>query len=85
MLSDKNEAKISYPCSWSYNIIGLDKDMVKEAITTVTAGEYTLNYAHASRTGKYHSWSLTLEVNSEAERNTLFMALKNHPQIKVVI
>ncbi|NOX25766.1 MAG: DUF493 domain-containing protein [Deltaproteobacteria bacterium] len=85
MLSDKKEMRISYPCSWSYKIIGQDKDMVKEAITAITAGKYTLNYSNASRTGKYHSWSLTLEVNSEAERNTLFKALKNHPQIKIVI
>jgi putative lipoic acid-binding regulatory protein len=59
---------------------------MRKAVTALCATEkYTLNYANASRSGKYHSWSLTLEVESEAARNAMFAALKNHPQIKVVI
>ncbi len=87
-MSTNIDAKISYPCSWSYKVIGADKNMVKEAaITILTAHgkKYSLQYAHASRTGKYHSWGITLNVASEMERNFLFAELKNHPQIKVVI
>lgn len=86
MLINKQEVKISYPCSWSYKVIGPDKDKVKEAITGIfTARDYKLRYANASRTGKYHSWSISLQVESEAERNNLFAELKSHTDIRVVI
>ncbi len=86
MATENKKMKISYPCPWSYKIIGPDKDLVKEAITTIfTPKEYSLRYANASRTGKYHSWSVTLKVESEGERNTLFRELKNHPNIRMVI
>ncbi len=87
-MTNNIEAKISYPCSWSYKVIGADKDMVKKAAESVMIAhnkEYSLHYAHASRTGKYHSWGIILNVASEMERNFLFAKLKNHPQIKVVI
>jgi len=86
MLFNNQGVKISYPCSWSYKVIGPDKDRVKDAISGIfTARDYKLRYAKASRTGKYHSWSISLWVESEAERNSLFAELKSHTDIKVVI
>jgi putative lipoic acid-binding regulatory protein len=88
MQINNKEVKIAYPCTWSYKVIGPDRGMVKTAIIAIFSThekKYSLRYANASRTGKYHSWSVSLKVQNEAERNNMFRDLKNHPHIKIVI
>ena len=86
MQTNNTETKIVYPCTWSYRVIGPSRDMVKAAIISILSEKkHSIHYANASRTGKYHSWSVSLEVENEDERNALFIDLKNHPHIKIVI
>lgn len=78
--------KLSYPCLWSYRVIGQEIEATKRAILE-TIGERThkISYTRSSRKGKYHSFNLTLLVTSDEERTALFMALKNHQAITMVL
>ena len=78
--------KINYPCLWSYRVIGPDKGLVKTAVLEIFCDlNYSLRPGNASRTGKYHSWGVSLEVKDQAQRDILFQRLSSHPDIKVVI
>ncbi len=78
--------QIQYPCLWSYKVIGADPDLVKENIEIVLKHyEVAYHEAKQSRTGKYTSFHLSVQVQDEAERNTIFDKLKNIPTVKVVL
>ncbi len=78
--------KINYPCTWSYRVIGPDKGLVKTAVCEIFCDlRYSLNPGNTSRTGRYHSWGIRLEIKNQKQRDTLFKRLSSHPDIKVVI
>lgn len=78
--------KIDYPCQWEYKTIGPDEARMREAIAQIMEGlEHTVQSANVSRTGKYCSLLLLVEVVSESHRNDIFAALSNHESIRVVI
>ncbi len=77
---------INYPCPWSYRIIGPDKGLVETAVLEIFCDlRYSLSPGNSSRTGKYHSWEISLEVKNQEQRDTLFQRLTSHRDIKVVI
>lgn len=78
--------EITYPCTWQYTVIGLDRDAIRLAVADVVGvREYSLAASHSSRTGKYCSLHLSLTVETEAHRVGLFHALKSHPAIRIVM
>ncbi len=78
--------EINYPRTWSYRVIGPDRGLVKTAVLEIFCDlSYSLKPGNASRTGKYHSWGVSVEVKNQAQRDTLFQRLSSHPDIKVVI
>jgi len=80
------QAKLEYPRRWTYKVIGPDKTAVRAAIESVCRHkEYELQYSNRSRSGKYHSWSVVLEVADEMERNLLFAGLKGHEHVTMVL
>ena len=82
----KKRPEIEYPCEWSYKVIGVDKERVRDAAETVMSNrQYLLQYSKSSKSGKYHSWTINLVVESQEERDSLFMALKTHQDVKLVI
>ena len=89
-----DKPQISYPCQWGFKIIGTDEEAVREAVKACLAGcfnrdsgdrPYQLEFSRASGKGKYVSLTLTLEVRHEQERNNLFRALTDRPEIRLVI
>ena len=83
---DDHLRESTYPCTWQYTVIGLDRDAIRLAVADVVGGnEYTLATSHSSRTGKYCSLHLSLTVETEAHRVGLFHALKSHPAIRIVM
>ena len=44
-----------------------------------------ISFSSSSSKGKYHCLNLELTVKSEEERNSIYLALKNHPQVKIVL
>ena len=78
--------EIKYPCEWSFTIIGIDKQLLRDAAELVMEKrEYILQYSKSSRTGKYHSWSVDLVVSDEGDRNEVYSRLKSHIDVKMVI
>ena len=78
--------EITYPCDWSYKIISSDKDYIAKTIPELLEShEYEFAESNQSRTGKYTSFSISLQVNSEEERDNIFNILKCLPSVKMVL
>ena len=87
-LSDKNLPKLEleYPCSWTYKLVGHEKEAIQEAIhSVILEREHNLTHSKASKGGKYVSMNLDLVITNEDERNFIFAALKAHQNIKMVL
>jgi putative lipoic acid-binding regulatory protein len=84
--NDGCKLELEYPCAWQYKAIGMDKDMLKLSIEIVFKNhQCEITYSNSSKTGKYHSYCIDLQVTSEEERIGLFHALKSDAQVKMVI
>ena len=78
--------EIDYPTSWSYQVIGGDEESVRRAVAEVVLERrHTLRLTNKSRTGKYCSLLLELEVVDEADRLALFEALAAHADVRIVL
>lgn len=78
--------ELAYPCSWSYKLIGYEKEAIKKAIhDVILQREHSLTHSNASKTGKYVSMNLDLVITNEDERNFIYEALKAHQNIKMVL
>ena len=83
---DREKLQLEYPCEWNYKIIGFNQDGIQSAISEIIATKpYRVTFSNKSKKGKYLSLSLDLTVESEAERNAIYTALKNRPEIKMVL
>ena len=77
---------IDYPCHWEYKIIGSDAGLIKEMVTTIFRDlKYQFSESNQSRTGKYISFSFSVKVHKEEERQKIFKTLKNIPSVKIVL
>lgn len=82
----EQQGPIEYPCIWLYKLIGLNRNDLERAIHEIIQGrEFQLDVSNTSSGGKYISLNLELEVGSENERNGLYLELKNHPAVKIVL
>jgi putative lipoic acid-binding regulatory protein len=78
--------KLVYPCEWLYKVIGPDKEQLYQAITHVIKdSSCSITHSNSSNTGKYHCLNLEVTVQNEEERNLIYEALKEHPQVKIVL
>ncbi len=87
MLLDSNSKKpeITYPCKWSYRVIGDDVEKILNAIEMAVSGlEYDVTPSNISRNGKYYSLNLQLEVPNEIVRDLIFEKLEKDPSVKIV-
>ena len=94
MLDGQQRPEITYPCPWSFKVIGTDEEDVRRAVKITLAvcldrnsgeREYELGLSRRSGQGNYVSLNLTLEVLSESERDALFSGLADCPEIRMVI
>lgn len=77
---------IVYPCVWLYKVIGRDQAAIKQAIMSIAAPvPVAITYSHSSSSGKYHSFNAEIEVQDEEARLSIYQALHQHPDIKVVL
>jgi putative lipoic acid-binding regulatory protein len=95
---DNQKPKIEYPCQWGFKVIGNDEATVRTAIGQCLE-ECVLEFegskakdrpvqfgdSRSSGGGKYVSLGLTVEVKTEDERNTIFRALADRPEVKMVL
>ena len=87
MINDsQKKVLLEYPCTWSYKLIGHQKEAIQKAIHEVILQRaHTLNHSNNSKTGKYVSMNLDLVIQDEEERNFIYEALKAHQHIKMVL
>lgn len=82
----KKKIILEYPTSWSYKLIGHEKEAIQKAIhDVILQREHSLNHSNNSKTGKYVSMNLDLVIQNEDERNFIYEALKAHQDIKMVL
>ena len=82
----KQRPEITYPCSWTYTLVGEGEEPLFAHAELVLAGlEHEKSLSHRSSTGRYTSIAITLVVRDEAQRLALFDALQPHPAVRVVI
>ncbi|MBC8237429.1 MAG: DUF493 domain-containing protein [Helicobacteraceae bacterium] len=82
----KKKLILEYPTSWSYKLIGHEKEAIQKAIhDVILQREHSLNHSNNSKTGKYVSMNLDLVIQNEDERNFIYEALKAHQDIKMVL
>jgi putative lipoic acid-binding regulatory protein len=82
----KQKLELEYPCSWTYKLIGYEKEAIQKAIhDVILEREHTLTHSNKSKSGKYVSMNLDLIIHNEDERNFIYEALKAHQHIKMVL
>ena len=70
------ELELSFPCSWSYTVIGEDEGEVHAAIASAVQGlEHSITFSHESKGGKYRSYQLEVLVPTNAERLRVYREL----------
>ena len=67
-------------------MIGSDEALMREVVAGLVATRaHTLELSKTSRTGKYCSLRLEIEVADEADRLALFQALATHAAVRFVL
>ncbi|ANH48062.1 hypothetical protein AA977_02330 [Helicobacter pylori] len=82
MPSDLEKPTIIYPCLWDYRVIMTTKDssLLKELLETYQR-PFQLELKNTSKSAKFYSFNVSMEVSNEAERNEIFQKIS---QLKVV-
>jgi len=77
---------LAYPCPWLYKIIGYNQEELQQAAAAIIGRRpCTISRSNSSKTGKYHCLNIEVEVTSEKNRNAIYQAFKQHPQVKMVL
>lgn len=78
--------EITYPCEWEYKLIVLQSTDINKIIKTIINDKpYNVSLSNESKSGKYESFNLALEVQSEKQREEFFTKFKQHKDIKYVL
>ena len=82
----KDKLRLEYPCPWIYKIIGTDQDEMRRAVSEIVQDRpCKISFSHQSETARYISLNVELIVESEAHRIELYLALKAHRAIRLVL
>lgn len=81
----EGKPEIHYPCVWEFRIIGENKARLEQIISELMTKRYTLDEKNHSSKGRFVSMHLSVEVESEEERNALYQSLSTHKEISMVL
>ncbi|AFI05344.1 HP0495 family protein [Helicobacter cetorum] len=84
MLSKK--PTIIYPCTWDYRVIATtnDESLLRKLIETYKR-PFKLELKNTSKTGKFYSFNVSIEVSSELERNEIFQKISHERYVIQVL
>lgn len=87
MTENKEEKlQITYPCAWTYKIIGVDQRAMESAVGEIIQDRpCSIAVSRRSEKGKYLSLNVDVTVESESHRQTLYESLKSHRAIKLIL
>ena len=81
-----NEPELTYPRTWTYSVIGTDKERIRALADEVLPNRpYLLEDGRESRGGKYVSLRIEVQVKNEADRDAIFARLKGDDSVKMVL
>ncbi|MGH1580528.1 HP0495 family protein [Helicobacter pylori] len=83
MPSDSEKPTIIYPCVWDYRVIMTTNDTsaLKELLETYQR-PFKLEFKNTSKSAKFYSFNVSMEVSNESERNEIFQKIS---QLEVVV
>ena len=82
----KTRPDIDYPTSWSYKLIGRDKEKLLACIKeTMGKKEHLCSLGNVSKTGKFTTYNASCTVDTEEERNKIFKYFEEHAAVEMVI
>ena len=82
----ETKPEIEYPCQWNFKVIGMVREKIENAISDcVSLPGKKISFSNVSKGGKYCSVNLEVTVADEQERNAIYISLKNHPDVKIVM
>jgi len=80
------KAKVDYPCRWLYKVIGSDGEQLSLALAEIIDCEAChISPSNSSRTGKYICLNVEVPVENEEQRNSIYIDLKAHPEVIIVL
>ena len=80
------KAQIQYPCRWLYKVVTLDHHGDRERIVAMLQDyRCEISISNSSRTGKYTSLNVEVEVESEIQRNTVYQLLRELETVKMIL
>lgn len=86
METPQERPEIVYPCSWTYRVIAVDAAHARSAIAQrLGTRPHRFGAGRTSRTGKYASLELELEVVDAADRDELFVAISAMAGVRFVL
>lgn len=86
METPQERPEIAYPCTWTYRVIAADAAAARSAIAAhLGTRPHRLGEGNTSRTGKYASLDLELEVFDAGDRDELFVALSAIAGVRFVL
>ncbi len=78
--------KLEYPCEWTYKVVGNSEEVIRKAVKEVVKKKkYAISLSNTSSKGKYHCLNVDMIIESEEERTLYFTALKENPDIIMVL
>jgi putative lipoic acid-binding regulatory protein len=88
MILNEQEGKleIEYPCNWKYKLICKEASKVIDAIERIVVDfKYDLTPSNISLKGKYVSLNLSVLVNNNTERLSIYTLLYEEPDILYIL
>ena len=84
--STQERPKINYPTQWGFKLIGRDRDELAKCVKDVMGRrEHQCHIGNVSKGGKFYSYNASCIVESEEERNRIFLEFEKHTAVKMVI
>ena len=78
--------EMDYPCPWEYRVFGSDQAAIEAAINEILGDRsYRCDTGNTSEGGNWCTLIVTLEVADEAERVSLYEALRGRAAGKIVL
>lgn len=78
--------EITYPCPWTYRIVGTDAEKIRALVADVLIDRtYDLTPSRESRKGNFVSLVLEVAVRDEADRDAIFRAIMDDECVKMVV
>ncbi|MEI7900979.1 MAG: DUF493 family protein [bacterium] len=83
-----SEQAVTYPAEFHFRIIVEAEAVAATALGRVLAAYQVtapLRISRASSTGRYHAYSVSVDIQSQAELHTVDVALKQVPGVRMIL